>query len=285
MNTKLILIEGLPGNGKSTTAKSVYDILIERNIDAQLFLEGNPEHPADYESVACFTEEEFHQLLKESGKFETIFKENVMYQGEYYLLPYGKIINDYDLDYSDEVFKRVFKNDIYEMPFDQNVELITNKWNDFAESALKDNKVYIFECCFIQNPVTVGMIKYNEPNEKVINYIMKLAQIIEKLNPMLLYIEQDDLEYTFKKAIKERSQDWSDFFIDYYTNQGYGKEHNYSGVEGTIKVLEARRDFELEIFDQLNMNKEKLNNTKYEIDSHRSMLQDLLTLQIVKLKS
>ena len=36
MNTKLILIEGLPGNGKSTTAKSVYDILIERNIDAQL---------------------------------------------------------------------------------------------------------------------------------------------------------------------------------------------------------------------------------------------------------
>ncbi|MEM5660697.1 hypothetical protein AAHB62_08245 [Bacillus cereus] len=52
------------------------------------------------------------------------------------------------------------------MPFDKNVELIADKWNDFAEIALEDNKVYIFECCFIQNPLTIGMIKYGEQKKK-----------------------------------------------------------------------------------------------------------------------
>ena len=99
---------------------------------------------------------------------------------------------------------------------------------------------------------------------------------------MLLYVEQDNLEFSFRKAIKERTPEWSTFFVDYYTNQGYGKAHNHSGVEGTIKVLEARRNLELEIFDMLKMKKEKINNTKYKIDSYRSMLKDKLSLQIVK---
>ncbi|EOO34731.1 hypothetical protein IIU_02456 [Bacillus cereus VD133] len=126
------------------------------------------------------------------------------------------------------------------------------------------------------------MIKYGEQKEKIINYVMKVAKIIENLNPMLFYVEQDDLEFSFMKALKERNPEWSTGIVDYYTNQGYGKKHNHTGVEGAIKVLEARRNLELEIFDMLKMKKEKINNTKYEIDSYRSMLKDKLTIQMVK---
>ena len=35
------------------------------------------------------------------------------------------------------------RNDIYELPFDKNIELIADKWKDFAEIAREDNKVYI----------------------------------------------------------------------------------------------------------------------------------------------
>ena len=73
------------------------------------------------------------------------------------------------------------------------------------------------------------MIKYGEQKEKIINYVMKVAKIIENLNPMLFYVEQDDLEFSFRKALKERNPEWSTGIVDYYTNQGYGKEHNHSG--------------------------------------------------------
>ncbi|HDR6268253.1 TPA: hypothetical protein QCU37_006088 [Bacillus cereus] len=282
MNTKLIIVEGLPGFGKSTTAKLINEILSQNKIEVELFLEGNLNHPADYDGVSCFNKFEFNRLLSNSGGFKEVLLKKVLKKGSNYLLPYRKMKNEFGDQFSDELFNVILKNDIYELPFDKNVELIADKWNDFAEIALEDNKVYIFECCFIQNPLTIGMIKYGEQKEKMINYVMKVAKIIENLNPMLLYVEQDNLEFSFRKALKERTPEWSTGIIDYYTNQGYGKEHNHSGVEGAIKVLEARRNLELEIFDMLKMKKETINNTKYEIDSYRSMLKDKLAIQMVK---
>ncbi|AYV69017.1 hypothetical protein C2I06_20365 [Niallia circulans] len=281
MNTKLLIVEGLIGFGKSTTANLLYDILTEKNIEVELFLEGNLDHPADYDGVSCFTRKEFDLILKKSGNLEKIFKDKVMKKGENYLLPYRKIKNEHGQEFSDELLNMVFKNDLYELPFDKNVELITEKWTDFAKIAKKDNKVYIFECCFIQNPLTIGMVKFGVQKEKVINYVMRLAKIIEALNPILIYIEQDNLEFSFKKALKERTSDWSTGIINYYTNQGHGKEHKLSGIEGAMKVLEARRNIELEIFEMLKMKKVKMNNTKYEIGSYRSSLKDKLTLQIM----
>ncbi|MED2982316.1 hypothetical protein P4311_12975 [Bacillus thuringiensis] len=282
MNTKLIIVEGLPGFGKSTTAKLINEILSQNKIEVELFLEGNLNHPADYDGVSCFNKFEFNRLLSNSGDFKEVLLKKVLKKGSNYLLPYRKMKNEFGDQFSDELFNIILKNDIYELPFDKNVELIADKWNDFTEIALEDNKVYIFECCFIQNPLTIGMIKYGEQKEKIINYVMKVAKIIENLNPMLLYVEQDNLEFSFRKALKERTPEWSIGIIDYYTNQDYGKEHHHSGVEGAIKVLEARRNLELEIFDMLKMKKETINNTKYEIDSYRSMLKDKLAIQMVK---
>ncbi|RTR26750.1 hypothetical protein EKG37_20815 [Robertmurraya yapensis] len=283
MKTKLLIVEGLPGFGKSTTAKLLNEILTENNIEVELFLEGNLDHPADYDGVSCFNEFEFDQLLSNSGSFKELFLERGIKKGSNHFLPYIKIKNEFGNQLSDELFTTISKNDIYELPFDRNVELVADKWSEFANTALNDNKVYIFECCFIQNPLTIGMVKYNEQKENIINYVMKLAKIIENLDPVLFYVNQDNLEFSFKKAVKERSTDWSKGFVDYYTNQAYGKEHNYSGIEGTIKVLEARRKMELEIVDRLKMKKEIINNTKYEIDSYKSILKDKLTsFEVVK---
>jgi thymidylate kinase len=58
MNTKLIVVEGIPGSGKTTTANFIKELLDERNISNQLFLEGDLNHPADFESVACLDETE-----------------------------------------------------------------------------------------------------------------------------------------------------------------------------------------------------------------------------------
>ncbi|MFD2043397.1 hypothetical protein ACFSTA_03305 [Ornithinibacillus salinisoli] len=276
MNTKLIIVEGLPGFGKTTTANLIHDIFTENNINTELFLEGNLDHPTDYDGVSCFNEKEFECLLSASGELKGVFIDSVVKRDDDYLLPYLKIKNEYGSKFPDQLFNTIFKNDIYELPLEKNIELITNNWEVFAEKANYENKTYIFECCFIQNPVTVGMVKWGKQKEVVIDYVVRLAKIIECLNPVLFYVEQDDLEYSFKKACKERPIEWSSGFIEYYTNQGYGKEKGYEGLDGTLKVLEARRAFEEEIFDMLTMKKEKVNNSHFETEKYKSRLNEKL---------
>ncbi|MFC7441058.1 hypothetical protein [Laceyella putida] len=277
MKTKLIMIEGLPGFGKSTTAQLVHNILGELNIETKLFLEGNVEHPADFEGMAYYTKDGFEQLVSScDAKLSRMLIDEVTNKGDDYFLPYRKMKKALGSDLPDALFHEMMKNDIYELPLGQHIELITGKWDEFAKKTLVGNEVYVFECCFIQNPVTMGMVKCGAPKEKVINYVMRLAEIIECLNPVLLYINQTDLAFSFKKAIKERPKEWSDGFIDYYTSQGYGKALGFKGLEGTLRVLEARKELEAEIYDMLQMQKRKIDNSEYVIDKYRGELVEIL---------
>lgn len=97
--------------------------------------------------------------------------------------------------------------------------------------------------------------------------------------PVLFYIEQDNLESAFRKAIRERPEAWSTGFVDYYTRQGYGKNHGLEGVEGTLQVLEARRKLEYRILGRLGLNQERINNSLYDQETYKTKLMDKLKLR------
>lgn len=277
MRTKLILIEGLPGSGKTTTAQFVHEILTEMNIKSQLFLEGDLEHPADYEGVACFNKKEFDELLSTHENFSELLRTRMIKKGNNYLLEYRKIISEDKLIFPDEFMHTIVKKDIYELSLEQNRKLITKRWRKFTESALMGADIFIFDCCFIQNLVTIGMIKYGANKAEILSYVKELAAIVERLNPLLIYVEQNDLEHSFRKIVKERPKEWSEGFIEYYTNQGYGKEHDYKGVEGTLHVLKARRELEEEILNGINIAKQKVDNSSFNLNEYKQLLFGILS--------
>jgi hypothetical protein len=277
MSSKLVLIEGLPGFGKTTTAQLVHEILTEMNIKSQLFLEGNLEHPADYDGVAFFKKNEFDELLSTHEKFRDLLSNSMIKQGNNYFLEYRKIKNEYGSSFPDELLNAVVKYDVYELSLDQNRKLIIERWKKFVESVLNGSDIFVFDCCFIQNPVTMGMIKYGAKKEDVISYVIELATIMEPLNPLLIYVEQNDLDCSFRKAVKERPKEWSEGFIDYYTNQGFGKKQGFNGLEGTLQVLKARRELEEEIFNGINIAKKKVNNSSYDINDYKQVLVGILS--------
>jgi hypothetical protein len=283
INSKLILIEGLPGSGKSTTAELTNDILKEWNVDTNLYLEGNNEHPADYEGGSYFSKAEFAQLLKQYNEVQAILVKYAIERCDGFVLPQYNLKKDLDETMvPDSFWNHIWSHDIYELPLEKNIELITDKWKRFAEQAMTGDQTYIFECCFIQNPVTIGMIKYGASQEVVMNYVMQLAEIIEPLNPVLIYVDQQDLSHSFKKAVQERPKEWSTGFMDYYNNQGYGKTHSAQGIKGTIAVLEARKQLESSIFNALAINKFKIDNTQFEMDSYKNSIMKIF-MNTVKL--
>ncbi|WP_045516724.1 hypothetical protein [Neobacillus niacini] len=276
VNSKLILVEGLPGSGKSTTAKITNDIVREWNVDTKLYLEGNVEHPADYEGGSFFSKTEFAELLEQFSEVEHILLKHAIERCDGFVLSQYKLKKDLEeIKIPDTFWKQIWNHDIYELPLEKNIELITDKWKRFAEQAMTSDQTFIFECCFIQNPVTIGMIKYGASQEVVMSYVKQLADIIEQLNPILIYVDQYDLSRSFTKAVQERPKEWSTGFMDYYNNQGYGKMHGAQGIEGTIAVLEARKQLETSIFNALDIKKVKIDNSQFDIDFHKNRIMEV----------
>ncbi|MEK3902869.1 MULTISPECIES: hypothetical protein [unclassified Paenibacillus] len=274
---KLVLIEGLPGYGKSTAAQLVYEILTEMNMGAQLVLEGNLNHPADYEGVACLTQAEYVELSRIcGGNSGEVLSAHTTCQDNNYLVGYRKIINEHGPFLPKEWMDTLAGKDVYELPLAQHRKLITARWRQFAEMALRGPDTYVFDCCFIQNPVTMGMIRHDAAEEYMISYIQELEAIVKPLNPLLIVIEQDDLEQAFRKAVRERPLEWSEGFIQYYTTQGYGVRQGNRGLEGTLEVLRSRSKLEDNIYNLLSLNKTKVNNSAYALQAYKQVLKEKL---------
>jgi hypothetical protein len=283
VNTKLILVEGLPGSGKTTTAQLSSDILKELNISTKLFLEGNVDHPADYEAGSYFTKGEFAELLAEYEEFKSLFLKHAVERCDGYVLSQYYLKKDLGETAIPETFwEKIMTHDIYELPLEKNIEIITDKWKRFADAALTNEDTFIFECCFIQNPVTIGMIKYGASNDAVMSYVKQLATIIKPLKPILIYVEQDDLSRSFTKAVQERTNEWSEGFMNYYNNQGYGKLHNAVGIGGTISVLEARKQLESSIYEALDLVKLKIDNSQFDMIHHQDRIKELFKNTVIK---
>lgn len=276
MATKLIIVEGLPGSGKSTTTKQVFDILKSKGIDCELYLEGNFNHPADFDGVAYFNSEEFNILEKNHSESNEILNKIKLKYLNGYLIPYRKAVEEQNIKFENDLFNDITKKDIYELPIEPHVELILSRWKDFVTNYMKRDKVVIFECCFIQNPVTVSMIKNNCQKDITKSYINNLANIIMPLEPMLIYVQQDSIQESFMKAISERPKEWIEGFTDYYTNQGYGLHNNLKGIEGVLEVLKVRNDFEKEIYDSLNLTKYKIDNSAFNHEVLKERINSII---------
>jgi uridine kinase len=266
MATKLIIVEGLPGSGKSTTAQKLYDILKDKGINTELYCEGNYNHPADFDGVAYFNSEDFDKLNRVHSTVSDLLNKVKINYYNGYLIPYRKAIEEQHILFEEELFSDITKQDIYELPIEIHTELIVTRWNDFANSYISEDKVVIFECCFIQNPVTVSMVRNNSPKDVTMSYINSLAEKIAPLEPVLIYVEQDDIRVSFNKAICERPIEWVDGFINYYTNQGYGLSNNLKGLEGVMQVIEARGKLESDVYNSLKLVKYKIDNSTFNID-------------------
>lgn len=270
---KIILVEGLPGSGKSTTAKTIYNLIERKGIDVQLFSEGDYDHPADFDGVAFFSSKEFCELQKAYISYKTILDRIKIEKFNGFIIPYRKVVEEEEIVFSEELFKDIIKRDIYELALDIHTELIVNRWKGFVDNYINIDKVVIFECCFIQNPITVTMIRDGANKEVTKNYVNRLAELIKPLNPRLIYIEQDSPKQSFMKAVDERPKEWFDGFTSYYINRGYGLINHLEGAEGVIKILDERSNLEREIYNQLKMDKYIINNTQFEIDDLENKLE------------
>lgn len=241
---RLIIVEGIPGSGKSTASKYAADITAKAGKKASWTDEGTGDHPADYE---------FHSFIKQDKL--TMFSEEeqapirscCVQKKNGVVIPLNKV--------SGELFEKLLSFKIYDgLDWETEKPIMLEKWSEFAEQA-QDDTVYIFNCCLIQNPMCETMMRFGYSEEISKEHIQDILNRTAELHPAVIYLKQNNVRSVIDNIFNERPENWQNDVINYHVNGAYGREKGLKGKDGYISCLEERQHRELRILESLNCSK------------------------------
>ncbi len=277
--TKLVIIEGIPGAGKTTTARFVRDWLAGQGLQPRLYLEGDLDHPADFESVACLSQAQYARLL---GRFPAArpFLEDhkQVLRGEVYL-GYRKLQNKAASQYPPELFDRLARYEVYELPAGKFRRVTAAHWADFTRQAKEEPYTYIFECCFLQNPLTTLIARHNLDPQTAGAHILKIAGGMKELNPLVVYLDPPGIRQALEKAAAARAPEWLEYVIHYITGQRWGQAHGQAGFEGLVSFYQLRRDVEQALLPRLPWRSLWLENAGLNWEQDYRRILDFISAQ------
>jgi hypothetical protein len=243
MATRLILLEGVPCTGKTSTARFVSSQLRGWHPDVKLFTEEATVHPVEFTDHAFLTPWQYKAFPEE---------DRVLFPAEKTEDPEGYIVPLYDLHESLRAQLEPYK--IYGcQPWEVERPLLLNRWRQFVAQALQEETIYIFDGVFFQNPICEMMMWFDLPREEIDSFMKELADIIRPLSPLVIYLESDQIEARIREVSAERDYDWLLDLIAYHTGQGFGEKMGVPDMEGCILCIEARQSVELELLGRLGL--------------------------------
>lgn len=252
--TKLILLEGIPGSGKSTAGAYLQSSLERAGLPVRFWREGDFDNPADFEGVACLNHSQFRNLTPRHPGLAGLLEEQLTVRGDDHLVKYRKLQELHPEQIPSRLIVELSGYDVYDgLPMQDYCRLALQRWQDFQASAAESDEITILECCFLQNPLTVMLARHNANPQSACEQVEKIARIIEPLTPLVLYLKPRDVRAALLHAREQRSREWADFVTWYLTGQAYGEAHHLEGYEGVIQFYEMRQALEVQLLHELSI--------------------------------
>ena len=277
MNTKLIMIEGIPGSGKSTFAQKIEEFYTKHNLKANLYNEGSF-HPADLAWNAYIPVEKLDSILAPYQSFHGEIDKHTHIEDDYAIVSYTQVKTENESFFKDMESREVYDNRV---PFEVFDSLHRKRWSYFCQQAEIKDELTIFECAFLQNHISELMLIQLADIDMMKQHFNSLIQTVIPLSPILVYLSQANVRETIERVAAQRFSEhgsWIDGFTHYMENTPYGKLHQIHGFDDVVKCLEKRKEAELEIIKALPIHTIVLENKNYDWDTLWKNLEDKLPL-------
>jgi hypothetical protein len=265
--TKLILLEGVPGSGKSMAGAHLQIFLEQLGIPVRFWHEGDFDNPADFEGIARLNTSQYRNLIAHYPGLARLLEEQLTVRGDDHLIKYRKLQDLHLEQIPSRLIVELSGYDVYDgLPMKDYCRLALQRWQDFQASAAQSDEITILECCFLQNPLTVMLARHNADPDLAREQVEKISRIIESLMPLVLYLKPRDVRAALLHAREQRPREWADFVTWYLTGQAYGQAHRLEGYEGVIRFYEMRQKLEVDLLKELPVRSLVIEHTGTEWD-------------------
>ena len=262
MQTKLILVEGIPGSGKTTIAKMISSYYRDKGANATTYPEGEA-HPADLGWIACIPLDQYDELLARYPQFKEDIKANTQIEHGYAMVAY-LWIRDKTKVFHDEMEKY----EVYDGRAEWDVfrDLHLARWQVFAKSQIAKEEIAVFECALLQNHINELLFFHSKNEAEITNHLKLLIESVMGLNPVLIYLAQPDVQETIRRVSDERTdkhghKDWMERVIGFFEHCPHG---DYKGFSGMVQAFEDRKRIELNVLPLLGIPVYTVNNPMYD---------------------
>lgn len=263
---RLILVEGIPGSGKTTIAQRIAGFLSDYK-PTNFYQEGDA-HPADLAWCACIPKERFEEIIDQFPTYEQQMKQHMYEEDGYFIVPYTRF------PIEDKAFyQRMEDCEVYNkrVGFKVFSRLHRNKWKRFAKETESKDGYTVFECAFLQNHINELLLYHNKTEDEIEQYLIELIGTVKELDPVLIYLNQPNVRETIRRVSDVRidekgNKDWMEMVIFYTETCPYGKQQGLKGFDGMVELFKARKKIELKVIEQLPIETHIINNPDYNWD-------------------
>ena len=207
---RLVMVEGLPGSGKTTAAAHLNHWLAGRGVAVHHFAEGRTDHPVDLEQVAVLAPTDLALLRRDFPDEADELAHAAVPSVDHWLVPERE-----RPAWSAELRQRLRDLDGYDgaITHDVHSRVLLERWQRFGERHGRDAGVYLFECVLIQNPVCALMARFDRPAAAVEAHIRALVEATSALQPVLVHLDAGDPAGVLADVAGERPGEWLDFVV------------------------------------------------------------------------
>ncbi|KUO76400.1 MAG: hypothetical protein APF77_06795 [Clostridia bacterium BRH_c25] len=261
INTKLIVFEGIPGSGKTTTSQLLYKYFLENGVNSTAFIEGC-QHPIDLSFYGYLSLTEYNTLILKYQDQAEWLKQNSIVEDNYVLSPY-KILEPYPynallIEYLNSKEFCYSRNPI--VSFDTFKHVFYRRFERYVIEMVGKDEITIFESTLLQHQIhDTNRLYPHIRDDEIIAHLNVIADIIKPLNPVIFYISQNNVKESLERTAFIRSKPkWS--------------------TKETIAYYEKRKALELCVIKQLPLKSIVLDNTDYDWDKMFNTILNSLSL-------
>jgi hypothetical protein len=129
-----------------------------------------------------------------------------------------------------------------------------SRWAAFADETQKNSLIPVLDGQLFHGDLT-HLVLMEADSAQLFAYVKALAAVIAPLNPLVLYLWQEDVDEAIRTVCAERGLEWVDYQLNWKLAAPYCVRRGYTGLEGLISLYRDYRQITDDLFRDLPLAK------------------------------
>ena len=256
---RLILLEGLPGTGKTTNSYRLFEQMVRNGRDVRWLHEVSQPHPTLFFSESCLTKEEYRLFKKKYPEIAEMLDSIAEIRATTVGIDYLTASRRMPGQENEAWYQELLQYDVMAFPLERYERAAIEKWETFVNAALQKDTIYILDSSIFQYQIFTYLLS-GADYPRLSQFVHSIMKLLEPLHPALIYLYREKTEdsITFmekQRGMKDLESTWErDKERPYYQNK-------QQDVTAFFNFLEDYANWASRLYDELECDKLRIEIT------------------------